>query len=71
MMNFKEPDGAILRQIAEALGVPIERFFTAARPAEAACRTDEVLQLWSGIRTEEGRQRALEALRTIWKQEQQ
>jgi len=55
------PDRVILERIAEALGVPVERFFSDSLPVDA----DECLYLWSRIRTAEGRVRALEALRSI------
>ena len=61
MAKPTEPDWAVLQRIADALGVPVERFFTGSLPVNA----DECLYLWSRITTEEGRLRALEALRSI------
>ena len=61
MRKFDEPTRALLQQIADALGVPVEQFFGASLFAGA----DEVLHLWSRIRTEAGRTRALEAMRAI------
>jgi transcriptional regulator with XRE-family HTH domain len=61
MEKSAEPDRAILKRIAEALDVPVERFFSDSLTANA----DECLYLWSRIRTAEGRLRALEALRSI------
>jgi transcriptional regulator with XRE-family HTH domain len=61
MAKPREPDRAVLQRIADALGVPVERFFTGSLPVSA----DECLYLWSRIRTAEGRLRALEALRAI------
>jgi transcriptional regulator with XRE-family HTH domain len=61
MEKSAAPDRAILKRIAEALGVPVERFFSDSLPVNA----DECLYLWSRIRTAEGRLRALEALRSI------
>ncbi|MCJ2050666.1 hypothetical protein [Methylobacterium sp. J-070] len=61
MARSAEPDRATLQRIADALGVPVERFFTDSLPVYA----DECLNLWSRIKTVEGRLRALEALRTI------
>jgi transcriptional regulator with XRE-family HTH domain len=61
MDKSAEPDRAILKRIGEALGVPVERFFSDSLPDNA----DECLYLWSRIRTAEGRLRALEALRSI------
>ncbi|TXN76585.1 hypothetical protein FV228_00070 [Methylobacterium sp. WL18] len=61
MDNSAEPDRAILQRIADALGVPVEWFFTGSLPVDA----DECLHIWAKIRTEEGRRRALEALRTM------
>ena len=65
MKNFDEPAWAVLRKIADALGVSVERFFTVKSPSDDSSDEDECLRLWSEIKTEEGRRRALEALRTI------
>ena len=56
-----EPGRAILQRIADDLGVPVEQFFTSSVRSEA----DEYLRLWLRIKTQEGRLRALEAVRTI------
>lgn len=61
MEKAAEPDRAILQRIAEALGVSVEQFFTDTPPVN----TNELLRLWSKIRTAEGHLRALEALRAI------
>jgi len=61
MAKSAEPDRAALQRIADALGVPVERFSTGSLPVNV----DECLYLWSRIRTVEGRRRAVEALRTI------
>lgn len=65
MGNFNDPRRALLHQIAEALGVPVERFFTGSMCTDA----NECLRLWSRIRTEAGRRQALEALRAIIERE--
>lgn len=61
MEKYDEPARALLQQIADALGVPVEQFFGPSPSAGA----DEILHLWSRIRTEAGRTRALEALQAI------
>lgn len=61
MDQSSEPDRAILKRIADALGVPVERFFTGSLPVDAS----ECLRLWCLIKTEDGRLRALDALRAI------
>lgn len=60
----------LLRRIADTLSIPVEQFFTDKPFPEAAARAEECLQLWSKIATEEGRQRALEALRSIAEREE-
>lgn len=65
MAKSAEPDRLILQRIADALSVPVDRFFTGSGPVD----TDECLRLWSAIRTAEGRRRGLEALRTIAEEE--
>ena len=61
MVKSAEPDRVILERIADALGVPVERFFTSSSSVD----TEECLRLWSMIKTQEGRRRAVEALRAI------
>ena len=65
METFDTPAHALLRQIADALGVPVQRLFAGTSSAEPAASADECLQVWSRIRTDEGRQQALQALRAI------
>ena len=65
MTKDSESGRAILTRLSETLGLPVERFFTDKLCMEAWEGADECLRLWSEIRTEEGRQQALEALRTI------
>lgn len=55
----------VLQRIADALDVPVERFFDERMPSD----TDECLRLWLNIGTQEGRHRALEALRRISSEE--
>lgn len=64
------PNLAALRRIADALGVPVERFFTDTLSSGLIADADECLRLWARIATEEGRRQALEALRVIAKMEQ-
>ena len=61
MLEPTEPNWATLQRIADALGVPVEQFLTGALPVD----TEECLRLCSMIKTEEGRRRAVEALRAI------
>jgi len=56
-----QPELAILQQIADALGIPVEWLFTDSLPVDA----DECLRLWFIIRTQEARCRALDALTAI------
>ena len=55
----------VLQRIADALDVPVQRFFDERMPSDA----DECLRLWLKIKTQEGRHRALEALREIGNEE--
>lgn len=61
MTKSIEPERVKLKQIADALGVPVERFFGDI----ISSGVDECLLMWSKIKTPEGRLRALEALRAI------
>ena len=61
MPESDTPTLEALRRIADALGVPVEQFFSASSPVGA----DECLHLLFRIRTEAGRKRALGALRAI------
>ena len=70
MKNLDEPAWAVLRKIAGALGVPVERFFAARSSSDVLSGEDECLRLWSEIKTEEGRRHALEALKAIAELEQ-
>lgn len=70
MRKFDEPDWATLHRLADALGVPVERFFAEKPPAGEAASTDECLRLWFKIETEEGRRQALEALRGVAEREE-
>ncbi|MFK5600583.1 hypothetical protein ACFZ8E_26880 [Methylobacterium sp. HMF5984] len=66
MEKSADPQRAILRRIADKLGVPVEQFFTGNLPLDA----DDCLRLWLRIKTDEGRRQALEALRAIAEIEQ-
>lgn len=65
MKRLMPPKHAVLRKIADALGVPVEHFFTDRPSTKADATTDECLHLWGKITTEAGQRQALEALRTI------
>ncbi|WP_267428323.1 hypothetical protein [Methylobacterium sp. GC_Met_2] len=67
--HFKS-GSAILDLIAAALDVPVERFFVSGSSAKTAAATDECLRLWDKITTDQGRLKALEALRLIVELEQ-
>lgn len=54
-----------LHQIAAALGVPVERFFSGQSSYEEPDGARECLRLWSMIKTDGGRVQALEALRAV------
>ena len=57
MAKSARPNRAALQRIADALGVPVDRFFTDRFPVDA----DECLYLWSRIRTEGGTPAGLES----------
>jgi hypothetical protein len=61
MSSSVAPNRATLERIADALGVPVEQLYAGSLPVDG----DACLRLWSRIRTDEGRRRALEALRVI------
>ena len=65
MGKFDNPKPDLLRSIADALGVSVERFFVGNSPGDVASYTDDCLRLWSRIKTDEGRARALRALQAI------
>lgn len=65
METFDSPRRVLLHQIADALGVPVERLFADLSPAETDGSADECLEIWSRIRTDMGRRHALQALRAI------
>ncbi|KQO59049.1 hypothetical protein ASF24_12710 [Methylobacterium sp. Leaf86] len=52
---------ALLQRIAHEIGVPVQQFYNDSTPLDAS----ECLSLWFKIRTQEGRYRALQALRAI------
>lgn len=57
-----------LQQVADALGMPVEQFFAANAHSDVvaeAAETADCLDLWSRIRTAEGRRRVLDTLRVI------
>lgn len=59
-----------LRLIAKVLNVPIERFFANEATPERLLSAQECLRLWSMIKTNVGRERALECLRKVVDDEQ-
>ena len=54
-----------LRQIADALGKPVECFFADPVSTQSSVDAGECLRLWSEIKSDEGRRQALQALRAI------
>ncbi|WCS23747.1 hypothetical protein LOK46_21650 [Methylobacterium sp. NMS14P] len=69
MEKFNPPAQVLLCRVADALGIPVDSFLTDPLPEEMALTTEQCLRLWSEIKTDEGRQQALEALRAIAEQE--
>lgn len=65
MKPSDSPQYVVLRQIADALGVPIERFLAGRSSCEGPDGVAECLNLWLRIRTAAGRQSALDHLRAI------
>lgn len=65
MQSPKTSEVAILQRIADAIGVPVERF----SEGDAFVDTDRCLRLWFRIGTAEGRRRALETLQAIGDEE--
>lgn len=65
-MEKKDDSGrVVLSRIADALGVPVEKFFAEGPRTETMAGADECLRLWFQIKTAEGRRRALKSLRGI------
>ena len=65
MGKFDDPKRDVLHSIADALGVPVEQFYSDGPAPRTSTGEDDCLRLWSRIRTEEGRAQALEALQAI------
>ena len=65
MSEIYDPGRVTLQRLADALGIPADRFFGNGSSTGTATCADECLRLWSMIRTEEGRRHALKALRAI------
>lgn len=55
---------AHLEEIANILGIPVDQFMNGFIPNDLLA-TDECFRLWSRLKTEHGRQRALDALRRM------
>ena len=70
MKKFSSPSLVAIQRIADALGVPVEHFFSDPPSESLTANADECLRLWSEIRTDEGRRQAIEALRVIVEMEQ-
>jgi hypothetical protein len=70
MRENEQAETAVLRRVADALGMTVDRFFTAAQARGTDINSDECLRLWSEIATEDGRRQALEAMRAIIGREQ-
>ncbi len=61
----------MLRRVAEALNMPVEKFFSKEQSQIRCASTDECQRLWAELTTEEGRRYALQALQNIVELEQQ
>jgi len=55
--------GIALRQIADALGTPIETFFQQSQPVSEAISVEELLRLWADLPDVQARRRVLSQLR--------
>ena len=54
---------AALRQIAEALGSPVETFFPRSEPENEVVSAEELLRLWADLPDAQARRRVLSQLR--------
>ncbi|MCJ2116849.1 hypothetical protein MKK65_09755 [Methylobacterium sp. J-001] len=70
MSGSDKPESQTLRTLAGILGVSVKHFFDGALASDGTADSQECLRLWSCIRTDEGRQRALTYLRGILEDEQ-
>ena len=52
-----------LRQIADALGSPVETFFTPSQPEGEVVGSEELLRLWAELPDVQARRRVLSQLR--------
>lgn len=64
-----DPKLAILRSIADALGMSVEQFYGGDPALKTSASEDDCLRRWRRIRTDEGRARALKALQAIGDEE--
>ncbi|SFJ22769.1 hypothetical protein [Methylobacterium brachiatum] len=70
MSGTRKPGTQTLLTLADILGIPVDRFFDGENGSPATADMQECLRLWSCIRTDAGRERALTALRAIIASEQ-
>ncbi|MGU3407922.1 hypothetical protein [Methylobacterium brachiatum] len=68
MVDEKDTVKLRLRELAEVLGVPVDRFYQEV-PAAQPQDTAELLRLWHRVKTPGGRLAALEALTKILNEE--
>ena len=59
-----------LHMIAEALRIPVEHFFVENQSSNSVVTALECICLWSMIKSDDGRKRALEFIRSIVHDEQ-
>jgi hypothetical protein len=65
MSGTDRPGTQTLLTLADILGIPVDRFFDGESGLPATADMQECLRLWSCIRTDAGRERALAALCAI------
>ncbi|SFM14139.1 hypothetical protein [Methylobacterium pseudosasicola] len=70
MSGTEKPGTQTLLTLADILGIPVDRFFTGDSGSPGTAGMQECLRLWSCIKTDAGRERALTALRGIVEDEQ-
>ena len=65
MAKSDDPKRAILHNIADVLGVPVEQFFGVDPVLKTSTSEEECLHLWRKIGSDKGRAQALKALQAI------
>ncbi|MCJ2033262.1 hypothetical protein [Methylobacterium sp. J-068] len=68
MTDPKKESLVRLEAISAALGVPIDRFLEGSLP-DSLVGTSECLRLWYSLKTDQGREQALDAMRQAVKNE--